>query len=208
MSSPRLWRGQTMDDRSADRREQLLAVATEILGTAGASAVTMRAVARQANLSPRYFYESFDSRETLLRAVYDQVEADLMTRIQELPPTRDLRAGARAVIDLCAQFFEEDARRARILLREPLGDDTLHEHSAARTPSFIRALVALLGAEAGELVPADDETLAIQAASLSGALVSLYLDWADGRLAIDRDRLASAAVDIVFALTTVAHRNP
>jgi len=197
-----------MDDRSADRREQLLAVATEILGTAGASAVTMRAVARQANLSPRYFYESFDSRETLLRAVYDQVEADLMTRIQELPPTRDLRAGARAVIDLCAQFFEEDARRARILLREPLGDDTLHEHSAARTPSFIRALVALLGAEAGELVPADDETLAIQAASLSGALVSLYLDWADGRLAIDRDRLASAAVDIVFALTTVAHRNP
>lgn len=196
-----------MDDRSADRREQLLAVATEILGTAGASAVTMRAVARQANLSPRYFYESFDSRETLLRAVYDRVETGLMTRLEDLPPAGDLRAAARAVIDLCAQYFEEDPRRARILLREPLGDDTLHEHSATRAPSFIRALVALLGTEADELVPADDETLAIQATSLSGALVALYLDWADGRLAIDRDRLASAAVDVAFALTTVAHRN-
>ncbi|MBF6357653.1 TetR/AcrR family transcriptional regulator [Nocardia higoensis] len=207
MSSPRLWRGQTMDDRSADRREQLLAVATEILGTAGASAVTMRAVTRQANLSPRYFYESFHSREALLRAVYDQVEADLMTRIQKLPPTGDLRAGARAVVDLCAQFFEEDARRARILLREPLGDDTLHEHSAARMPSFIRALVPLLGAEAGALVPADDATLAIQATALNGALVALYLDWTDGRLTVERDRLASVAVDIAFALAAVAHRD-
>ncbi len=195
-----------MDDRSADRREQLLAVATEILGTAGASAVTMRAVARQANLSPRYFYESFESREALLRAVYDRLESELMARIQQLPPpTGDMRAAARAVIDMCAQYFEEDPRRARILLREPLGDDTLHEHSAARAPSFIRALVALLGTEAGALMPADDETLTIQATALSGALVALYLDWADGRLPIDRDRLASAAVDIAFALTTVAH---
>lgn len=92
-------------------------------------------------------------------------------------------------------------------MREPLGDDTLHEHSAARMPSFIRALVPLLGAEAGALVPADDATLAIQATALNGALVALYLDWTDGRLTVERDRLASVAVDIAFALAAVAHRD-
>ncbi|BAD56032.1 TetR/AcrR family transcriptional regulator [Nocardia farcinica] len=203
VSAPKLWRGQTLDDRSADRREQLLAVGTQLLGTAGAAAVTMRAVTRQAALSPRYFYESFETREDLLRAVYDRVETGLLARVEDVVPSGDLRADVREVVDRCARYFEEDPRRARILLREPLGDDTLHEHSAARAPAFIRALVGLLGAEADALLPADEEALAVQATALGGALIALYLDWADGRLALARDRLAAAAVDIVFALTSV-----
>ncbi|WP_280469465.1 TetR/AcrR family transcriptional regulator [Nocardia farcinica] len=203
VSAPKLWRGQTLDDRSADRREQLLAVGTQLLGTAGAAAVTMRAVARQAALSPRYFYESFETREDLLRTVYDRVEAGLLARVEDVVPSGDLRADVREVVDRCARYFEEDPRRARILLREPLGDDTLHEHSAARVPAFIRALVGLLGAEADALLPADEGALAVQATALGGALIALYLDWADGRLALAREQLAAAAVDIVFAHTSV-----
>lgn len=43
-----------------------------LLGDGGAVAVTMRAVVRAAQLSPRYFYESFASREELLFAVHDR----------------------------------------------------------------------------------------------------------------------------------------
>ncbi|WP_328821036.1 hypothetical protein [Nocardia sp. CY41] len=49
MSTPKLWRGQTPQDRSGDRREQLLDVAFDLLGTGGSAAVTMRAVTRQVN---------------------------------------------------------------------------------------------------------------------------------------------------------------
>ena len=72
MNSPKLWRGQTLQDRSSDRREQILVVGEQLLGSGGVAAVTMRAVTRQANLSPRYFYETFDSREDLVIAVYDR----------------------------------------------------------------------------------------------------------------------------------------
>ncbi len=49
VSTPKLWRGQTPQDRSGDRREQLLDVAFDLLGTGGSAAVTMRAVTRQVN---------------------------------------------------------------------------------------------------------------------------------------------------------------
>ncbi|NKY61057.1 TetR/AcrR family transcriptional regulator, partial [Nocardia flavorosea] len=44
------------------------------------------------------------------------------------------------------------------------------------------------------------------ATALSGALVSLYLEWVDGDLEADRDRIIDAAVDIVFALVKASQR--
>lgn len=199
MNAPKLWRGQTLQDRSIDRREQMLEVGEALLGEGGSAAVTMRAVIREANLSPRYFYETFTSREDLLIAVYDRVEARLFGRMQGVQLDRGLRSAVRTVFERCGDYFDEDPRRARILLREPLADATLHEHRAHRAPEFIRALLPMLGAEAGGLAPADDDDLVVVATALTGALTALYLDYAGGKLPIERDRLAETAVDIVFA---------
>ncbi|MFI9408575.1 TetR/AcrR family transcriptional regulator [Nocardia gamkensis] len=207
MSSPKLWRGQTLQDRSIDRREQMLTVGEELLGNGGVAAVTMRAVVREANLSPRYFYETFDSREDLILAVYDRVEAGLIERIQQVDIEAGLPAAIRAVFEACAAYFEEDPRRARILLREPLGDDTLRRHSADRVTAFLRMVISVLGTDADELMPANEEDLAVAATALSGALVSLYLDWADGRLAVGREKLAKSAVAVVFALSAAARHH-
>ncbi|WP_174187361.1 TetR/AcrR family transcriptional regulator [Nocardia barduliensis] len=204
MNAPKLWRGQTLQDRSEDRREQLLDVGLELLGTAGTSAVTMRAVTRQANLSPRYFYESFDSRETLITAVYDRVEAALRDRLSAIAPAADVQVGVRSALEICASFFEEDPRRARVLLREPLADDNLRRHIALRTPTVIRAMAPVLGPAAAGLFASSDETLAAIGTALAGALTAVYLDWVDGRLPIDRDALVDTAVGIVVALLGIA----
>ncbi|MBF6353835.1 TetR/AcrR family transcriptional regulator [Nocardia higoensis] len=204
-STPRVWRGQTLRDRAVDRRELLLDAGAALLGNGGVAAVTMRAVVRAANLSPRYFYEAFDSREDLVLEVYDRAEAGLITRMSRLDATADLPAAIRSALELCAAYFEEDPGRARILLREPLGDDTLRTHSAGRVPGFLRA-VAALGTGAADLVPAAEDDLAIIATALSGALVALYLDWADGRLAVERDALAEAATGVVLALSAHTFR--
>ncbi|MGK8523867.1 TetR/AcrR family transcriptional regulator [Nocardia asteroides] len=204
MNAPKLWRGQTLQDRSGDRREQLLAVGLELLGTAGTSAVTMRAVTRQANLSPRYFYESFDSRETLITAVYDRVEAALRERIAIVSPTADPHVAVRSALQICADFFEEDPRRARVLLREPLADNNLRRHITLRTPAVIRALAPILGPAAAGLFASSDESLAAIGSALAGALTAVYLDWVDGRLPIDRNRLVDTAVDIVVSLLGIA----
>ncbi len=206
MSSPKLWRGQTLKDRSLDRREQMLDVGEELLGTGGAAALTTRAVIRQTGLSPRYFYETFDSREDLIVAVYDRVETRLFERMRGVRIEEGLRAAIREIFEICARYFEEDPARARILLREPLGDETLRRHSADRAPAFLRMLIPILGAEAGAILPTTDEDLALAAAALSGTLISLYLEWVDGHLGVGRDRLADVAVASVFALLEAVQR--
>ncbi|WP_054814549.1 TetR/AcrR family transcriptional regulator [Nocardia arizonensis] len=200
MNGPKLWRGRTLHDRSAGRREQLLAVALDLLGTEGSAAVTMRAVIRLANLSPRYFYESFDNRDALVTAVYDRVEADLLDRLHTVAATGDPRDTARAALNICADYFEEDPRRARVLLREPLTDETLRGHSAPRGPAFLRALTPLLGPDAETLFSGGQERLALVGTAVAGALIALYLDWVDGRLTVSRDRLVDTAVDVVLSL--------
>ncbi|MQY17074.1 TetR/AcrR family transcriptional regulator [Nocardia macrotermitis] len=204
MSAPKLWRGQTLQDRSVDRREQMLAVAFDLLGTAGPAAVTMRAVTREANLSPRYFYESFPNREDLLVAVYDRVEDGLRERMKDVPRQLDPTSTVRAALEICASYFEEDPRRAHVLLREPLADDVLRRHSASRAPVFVTTLAEVLGSDIGALVPGDAQALAVASTALSGSLVALYLDWIDGRLAISRDRLAESATTIALAVVVAA----
>ena len=202
-SAPKLWRGQTLQDRSDERRAQLLDCAFDLLGTAGAGAVTMRAVTRQANLSPRYFYESFETREVLVTAVYDRVEEALRERISSTAASDDPHAAIRSALESCADFFEEDPRRARVLLREPLADDTLRHHITRRTPAVIRALAPILGDSAAELFTSSDATLATIGTALAGALTAVYLEWADGHLEIERDRLVDTAVGIVVPLLGV-----
>lgn len=196
MAPTKLWRGQTLRDRTAERRATLIEVGADLLGSAGAGAVTMRAVCREAQLSPRYFYESFDTREDLLVAAYNQVEERLLAHIVNHPVT-----SIRDVLESCADFFEEDPGRARVLLREPLADDTLHKHSANRTPAFVMALIPVLGPRLQELLTGDPARVQILSTALGGALVALYLDWADGRLNVSRTAISDAAVGIVSALT-------
>ncbi|WP_280413841.1 TetR/AcrR family transcriptional regulator [Nocardia carnea] len=205
MSAPKLWRGRTLDDRSAERREQLVDVGFDLLGTDGPAAVTMRAVTRLANLSPRYFYESFPDRTALLTAVYDRLETELLTRLGATAAAADTHTTVRSALEICAAYFEEDPRRARVLLREPLTDDTLRRHSADRLPAFLRTMLPALGDEVNALLPDSEEALIISATALSGALVALYVDWIDGRLPVPRERLVDAATEIVLALarTTV-----
>lgn len=199
MASTKVWRGQTLRDRSADRRAALLDIGRKLLGSGGSAAVTMRAVCRDAQLSPRYFYESFDSREDLLVAVYNQVEEHLLAHIMGRRTAGPITL--REVLESCANFFEEDPHRARILLREPLADDTLRKHSASRTPAFVTALIPVLGPRLNDLLSGDVARIQILSTVLGGALVALYLDWADGRLNVSRDVIADAAVDVVTALT-------
>lgn len=67
------WSGVPLEDRHALRRDTLVAAGVELLGGEGGPALTVRAVCRHANLTERYFYESFTDREHFVRAVYDDV---------------------------------------------------------------------------------------------------------------------------------------
>ena len=66
----RRYAGETSEDRVLKRREHFLDVGLQLFGTVGFKAASVRALCREAKLTDRYFYESFDSTEDLLIAVY------------------------------------------------------------------------------------------------------------------------------------------
>jgi len=112
----RPYRGVSAEDRRRQRREQLLEACLDVVGQVGPAATTVDAVCRQAGLSKRYFYESFDDRESVLIALVEQVMANvrdaLQAVVQEAPasPDEQMRRLVHATVDT----LSADARVGRL----------------------------------------------------------------------------------------------
>ncbi|KAA0021258.1 CHY zinc finger protein [Antrihabitans cavernicola] len=202
MSTPNpghgVYRGRTLDDRVEKRRSQLVDAALTLIGDSGTPAVTMRAVTRTAELSPRYFYESFDGRAALLQAVFDatmarfQAEVDKAISAASIDPLDQTRAAIAAVCEM----LESDARTARFL-REAMAEEALRDKLPAALPRFIATASMQLTDETWYR-RADPTRLQLDISALAGALTNLFLDWTDGRFDITRGEF----VDYCTAMVT------
>jgi AcrR family transcriptional regulator len=193
------WAGTTLADRRADRRRKLLDVGLELLGTQGSSALTVRSVCRAAELTDRYFYESFADRDALLLAVYDQVAAEAGEVLVAAVASADLgdfEAGARAAVDAFAELLTGDPRKGRVLLLEPLTDPTHGVRGVALSPAFAEIIRAQLG---GDAISAQ-----LTATALVGAMANLFIRWLDGSLPVGRDLLTDYCVRLLVAAAGVA----
>jgi AcrR family transcriptional regulator len=186
----RPYRGVPAEGRRAARREQLLAAGLELLGIEGFAGTTVRAVCREARLSPRYFYESFEDLETLLVAVFDRLigetTADVLAAIDAAP--HDAHEKSRAAIETFVLSLTDDPRRARIAFVEALGNERLMR----RRLDTLRAFSQLLADQARDFygTPDDgDRIVDLAATVLVGGMAELLIRWLDGSLDIAREQL-------------------
>jgi AcrR family transcriptional regulator len=184
------------EDRRAERRELLMATAFELLGTAGWSGTSVRAVCQGAKLNPRYFYESFADLDALVLAVYDRVieemTASILDAIDSAPeaPAEQLRAIVAATV----AFMDDDRRRARILYVEALGNEALNR----RRIDTGHEIVAFVQAFGRSTEP--DHLGAVAAPILVGGFSELLVSWIEGRLALTREQLIDDATTLFLAL--------
>jgi len=210
MTEARRWGGTTLEDRAAARRAALVEAGTELLGTVGAEGVTVRAACREAKLSERYFYESFDGRDALLRAVHGAVAAQARDAIADVVAAHAAGGGdpddeglAHAAVAAFTAFLEEDPRRGRVLLGESFSDTVLARHDVELVPAFAALLVAQITA----LPDAPDATDAeLTAVALIGALRTLYLAWLAGDPPVPTERLNRHAAGLIIAAARVSSR--
>ena len=80
---PRTYGGVSGEDRAAARRARLLDAGLERFGTDGWAATGVKDICREAGLTDRYFYESFDDRLALFTAVFDRATGELLQRVAE-----------------------------------------------------------------------------------------------------------------------------
>ncbi|ELB89079.1 TetR family transcriptional regulator, partial [Rhodococcus wratislaviensis IFP 2016] len=144
--APRKWRGREPADRRAARRAALIEAGLQIMGTEGTAATTMRATCRQAGLTERYFYESFDNREALLVALLDHVvlgARDTLLRALETGPD-DPGELVRHVVKAFTGYIAQDRRRGRIMFVESQSVPELAQRGDQLVTEFTTPMTAAL----------------------------------------------------------------
>ncbi|MDT9692651.1 TetR family transcriptional regulator [Streptomyces sp. P9(2023)] len=102
--------GRTPGSRRERLRQQLLSdtrrAARQIAAVEGIDGLTLAAVARAVGVSPPALYRYFDGRDGLVRALYDDMTAELIATVTQAVRRQDrddlsaqLYAGSRAVFD-------------------------------------------------------------------------------------------------------------
>lgn len=120
----RSYGGRTAEQRRLDRRARLLDAALELFGTDGYAAVPVERLCSTAAVSTKHFYAEFGSREQVLVALHEQINAETAEAVTQaraeaasLPLADRIRYLQRAyVASTC-----NDARRARVAYIEIVG---------------------------------------------------------------------------------------
>ena len=176
--------------RRAERREQLLAAATQAFARAGFAATSLDDIAAAAGISRVLLYRHFESKTDLYRAVLDRAVARLTAAVG----TRDY---SYASIDALLGAAAADPDGFRLLFRH-----------AAREPEFRpqmdrfhRGMVATARRELARIIP--DRTWVQWAAQLAPVVaIEAVLAWLDaGQPDPDRaaDRVRQALAGIIAA---------
>lgn len=199
LSNTRSYRGQTPEQRRADRRNRLIAGAISVYGERGYHNATVKAVCDAAGLTERYFYESFANSEMLLIASYTFI-TDLV-RERVLLAGESARGGriarSRAMLHAYFSSIQRDPRSARVFLVEIRGvsaavdrtfDESLHEFGLAVTRLVAPDLL-------------DDELLQ---AGVIGGVIHIAMRW----IACDYKPPIDEAVAAALRLGTALSKRP
>ncbi len=140
----------------------------------------MSAVCERARLTPRYFYESFVDRDTLLVSIFDAIVEEVTREVlaaQPASPQDTLRATVTAFVTMAT----DDPRKGRATFVEAFGSEALMRRRFERMHWFANLLAAQ--ARAGRRLR-KDETRRLQTASLiaAGGLIETMVAWLDGEL--------------------------
>jgi AcrR family transcriptional regulator len=203
----RTYGGVSADDRVAARRAKLLDAGLELFGTRGYTATGVKDVCRQAGLTDRYFYESFNDGGQLFLAVFDRLTDELFATVATAvaqsgdDPERQLRDAIGSFVHALAA----DSRKPRVLFTEAAAAGPV---AAAHMRTTLRRFAALVAATARRHLPAEtsDEEVQLLALSLVGLLERVITEREDGALDIPVERLIERCVALYTALLAAAAR--
>jgi len=171
--STRSYRGQSQEQRRAERRSRLIAAALEVYGERGYHQATVKAVCEAAGLTERYFYESFANSEALLIDSFNAVTYSVLGEVLRAAETAG-RGGlvrSRAMLHAYFAALQRGPKAARVFLVEIRGV------SPAVDRAFDDALRAI-GREVARMVaPGAAEQDELLQAGVVGGVISIALRW-------------------------------
>ncbi|AZG46404.1 TetR/AcrR family transcriptional regulator [Gordonia insulae] len=202
--SLRAYGGEEGDIRVARRRATLIDAVLELLGASDGGSVTVRGVCREAGLTTRYFYESFDSIETLVGATFDEVIAEISDdALTAFADGEDVESKVTGAIAAIVRIIDEDRRKGRLLFSQSLLSPTI----AAKRMESTALFAGLTLRSAAGVLELRSHPKALAAANFQvGGLARLLAAWLDGHLDLDREGVVEVSVGLMMALADGADR--
>jgi AcrR family transcriptional regulator len=199
-AATRSYGGVSAADRVAARRAALVEAAIRLYGTDGYAATGVKDLCREAGVTDRYFYESFQDRSELFAAAFEHVVAELLTVVgaAALAEAGEPDRQARAAVGGLVGHLAAEPAKARLLFVEAgaVGGDVSREVRAS-----VRRFADLLAGAARPHLPAgtSDLRLTMAALSLVGAMGLVVLEWLDGTIEATQDEVTDYFVDMLLA---------
>jgi AcrR family transcriptional regulator len=171
--STRSYRGQSQEQRRAERRTRLVAAAIAVYGERGYHQATVKSVCEAAGLTERYFYESFVNSEALLIDCFHVVTATVMGEIVRAGEAagRSPIARSRAMLHAYFGALQRESAKARVFLVEIRGVSRTVDQAFDAALAGIGHEVARMVAPAGAV---EDELLQ---AGVVGGVIHIALRW-------------------------------
>ncbi|UFS94199.1 TetR/AcrR family transcriptional regulator [Nocardia huaxiensis] len=171
-------RGLDADERSAQRRRQLLAAATELFARQSYSGTSIEQICQQAYVGTKGFYDHFESKEACYTALLTQITEGIQQRVAEVAAATAGQEWLERMHALIAAFVHaiaDDARLAKVTFGEAGGISPAVE---AQRRSNRRWAAAFLNQQWPQPDPSGDERkgLALSLATIGG-MFELVADW-------------------------------
>ncbi len=183
-----------------DRRERILAAATEVFAERGYAAASMSEIATRAGVVASVIYDHFGSKRdlaiTLLEAHGELIVARTITEIEPAPPA-DI---VRTAVELFFAFVEEDEFIWRFLFRDPPPDPeiaAIHRRIHDRATDGIAGLV-LMSAPEGALPGLSPERAAAMVAKMSQEACQGLAHWWFEHREVPREQVVEVAYRLLW----------
>lgn len=192
----RSYGGLSAAQRSQERRQRLLEAARAVIADNGVAALTVDLVAQRANLSKRYFYTEFSSKEDILDACAEDLYSRLYAGMDQVVRTADLMDRINGSLRVVIHTLASSPSDARLYL-----ESSAFPRLRKRQQQAVRDFTERMAAEAmpfkGRPKPAVDRVLATRAFVV--ATTELITDWLHGDIDTDEDTLVATLTAISLA---------
>ncbi len=198
----RSFKGVSLEDRQAERRERLMEAGLQSYGTMGYFSVTVRDVCVEAKLTERYFYESFKNSGTLFDAIFMRLVEDLQQCLvaavmQGAPdPRRMIQLGLAAFF----KRLNDDKRMTRILFIDAI---LVHENDGQSMYQAVRRFDLMTQSFIALMVPKAQENMSLVSlisTGLTGYVSHLATRWVLSGFKENVENLISACMALYEAL--------
>jgi AcrR family transcriptional regulator len=203
----RLYGGMDAEERRTERRLKLIDAAVEVYGEVGYRGATVKAICEAAELTERYFYESFANSEALLIAAYGHVVGHLHAEMTAAAAAAgdDAEARLHAALTLYFTRLKQHPKPARVFLLEISGISPAVDavkHDAGRVFSDI-----LVPPRRDPKRGSNGATATLLSIGMVGAVISIALRWVSRQYPQPiEDVVAIAASFCRVALKETDHR--